>query len=154
MTSISIRKGQHESQTLRGINRRASKRYAVRTLVQYRTSGGARDSAWKCGRTLDMSVSGILIDTPEGLPVGSTVELAIDWMGLYHGKPMVRLFVIGSVVRNDGRGTALRILKHEFRDVRSAVISSRHIGSASRAVRSFQDRVGQSFSERTNFARC
>jgi PilZ domain len=92
--------------------------------MQYRTSGGEFTSAWKSGHTLDMSVGGILIDTPEGVPVSSMVELAIDWLGLYHGKPMVRLFVIGSVVRNDGRGTALRILSHEFRDVRSAVIPS------------------------------
>jgi hypothetical protein len=94
--------------------------------MQYRTSGGGLTSAWKSGQTLDMSVGGILIDTPEGVPVGSMVELAIDWVGLYHGKPMVHLLVIGSVVRNDDRGTALRILSHEFRDVRSAVIPSRH----------------------------
>jgi hypothetical protein len=92
--------------------------------VQYRISGGARDSAWKCGRTLDMSVSGILIDidAADATPVGSALELAIDWTGLYHGKPMVRLSVIGSVARTDARGTALRILSYEFCDVRAAVI--------------------------------
>ena len=127
MTSISIRQSQHESQALKGINRRASKRYAVRTLVQYRTSGGARDAAWKCGRTLDMSVSGILLDTADATPVGSVLELAIDWTGLYHGKPMVRLSVIGSVARTDARGTALRILSYEFCDVRAAVIRPQHL---------------------------
>ena len=93
--------------------------------MQYRTSFGVLNSAWKCGRTLDMSVGGILIDTPEAVPVGATLELAIDWTGLYHGKPMVRLLVIGSVARIDGRGTALRIHSYEFRDVRAAVIPSR-----------------------------
>jgi len=94
--------------------------------MQYRISAGALYSDWKGGQTLDMSVGGILIDTPEALPVGSTVELAIDWLGLYHGKPRVRLLVIGSVVRNDGRSSALRILSHEFREVCTALIPSRH----------------------------
>ena len=93
--------------------------------MQYRISAGALNSAWKGSQTLDMSVGGILIDTPEAVPVGSTVELAIDWLGLYHGKPRVCLLVIGSVVRNDGRGTALRILSHEFREVCTAMVPSR-----------------------------
>jgi hypothetical protein len=68
--------------------------------MQYRTSLlGGLNSAWKCGRTLDMSVGGILIDTPEAVQVGATLELAIDWTGLYHGKPMVCLLVIGPGTR-------------------------------------------------------
>ena len=126
MTSVFARTTQQESQTFKGKSRRYTQRYAVRTTMQYRISAGARYSAWKGGQTLDMSVGGILIDTPEALPVGSTVELAIDRLGLYHGKPRVRLLVIGSVVRNGGRGTALRILSHEFREVFTAVVPSRH----------------------------
>ena len=76
------------------------------------------ESVWKNAHTRDMSVGGILIDQLQAAPVGSTLELAIDWPGLYHGKPLVRLFVIGSVARADERGTALRILSHQFRDVR------------------------------------
>ena len=93
--------------------------------MQYRISGGEPNSAWKRGQTLDMSAGGIFIDASEAVPVGSTLELEIDWPGLYHDKPMVRLLVIGSVVRNDGRGTALRIVSHQFRQVRPTVVSSR-----------------------------
>jgi hypothetical protein len=84
--------------------------------MEYRTSAGGLNPVWKAG---------ILIDIPEALPVGSTVELVMDWTGLYHGKPMVRPFMIGSVLRNDARGAALRILIHEFRDVRTSVMPSR-----------------------------
>jgi hypothetical protein len=106
-------------------NLRASNRYAVRAPVQYRFAAPSLESVWKSGCTRDMSAGGILIDPPEAAPVGSTLELAIDWPGLYHGKPMVRLFVSGMVARVDSRGTALRILSHEFRDVRPIVTRRR-----------------------------
>jgi hypothetical protein len=70
-------------------------------------------------------VDGILMDIPEAAPVGTELELEIDWPGLYHGKPLVHLLVIGSVLRNDSRGTALRILRHHFRYLRPAVVASR-----------------------------
>lgn len=93
--------------------------------MQYRISGGEPDSAWKCGQTLDMSAGGIFMDAIEAVPISSTLELEIDWPGLYHDKPMVRLLVIGSVVRSDVRGTALRIVSHQFRQVHPAVVPSR-----------------------------
>jgi hypothetical protein len=99
-------------------NLRASNRYAVRAPVQYRSAVPSLESVWKSGYTRDMSAGGILLDQPEVAPVGSTLELAIDWPGLYHGRPLVRLFVIGTVARAGCRGTALRIISHEFRDVR------------------------------------
>lgn len=125
MTKAFAPTAQQESQTFRGKNRRIANRYPVRTAMHYRTSGGTLGSAWKNGHTLDMSAGGLLIDTPEAVPVGSTMEVVLDWPGLYHGKPMVHLFLIGSVMRNDSRGTALRVLAHQFRDVRPAVMPSR-----------------------------
>ena len=82
--------------------------------MQYRISPGKHNFAWKRGQMLNMSAGGIFMDASEPLTVGSTLELAIDWPGLYHDKPVVRLLVTGSVVRNDGQGTALSILSHQF----------------------------------------
>ena len=110
-------------------NRRISNRYTVSAPVQYRAAAPTLESVWKSGHTRDMSAGGILIDPPEAAPVGSTLEVAIDWPGLYHGKPMVRLFLIGSVARSDGRGTALRILSHQFRDVRPVATRRRRAES-------------------------
>ena len=120
MTPAFSRTAQSESRTLEGKSIRKAHRYPVRTTLRYRITSGELNTEWTSTQTLDMSVGGILMDTREAVPVGSTVELAIDWLGLYHGKPMVLLFVIGSVVRNDRRGTALRILSHQFRDERDA----------------------------------
>lgn len=111
--------------SLKSNNRRITSRYAVSAPVQYRPASPTLESVWKSGHTRDMSAGGILIDQPEAAPVGSTLELAIDWPGLYHGKPVVRLFVVGSVERADERGTALRILSHEFRDVRPVITRPR-----------------------------
>jgi PilZ domain len=127
MTSAVTQIAQQESQTFKGESRRITRRYAVRMPVQYRISRGELQSAWKSGQTLDMSVGGIYMGTSEPVPAGSTLELAIEWPRLYHDRPIVRLHVSGSVVRNDGRGTALRILSHEFRYVRATVVPSRRV---------------------------
>lgn len=125
MSSVIIRTRQQESSTFRGRNRRANNRYAVSRELAYRPSDGASERAWQRGRTLDMSASGILIDIPAGIPVGSQLELEMDWPGLYHDRLMMRLSLTASVVRVDARGTALRILRHEFRDGGRGVVRAK-----------------------------
>jgi hypothetical protein len=63
-----------------------------------------------------MSASGILIHVPEQLAVGVKLELQMEWTGLYHGRQTMRLFLMASVTRTGGRGAALRILSHRFRE--------------------------------------
>jgi hypothetical protein len=82
--------------------------------MRYRAAEGPLNSAWKHGCTLNMSASGVLIHIPEAMTVGMTLELAMDWTGLYHGREKMRLFLVASVTRSDRRGTALRILAHRF----------------------------------------
>lgn len=65
-----------------------------------------------------MSAGGILIHVRETLPPGTKWELAMDWTGLYHGTNTMRLDLIATVMRTDGRGAALRILSHRFREAR------------------------------------
>ena len=125
MTSVFARTSPQAPSPFKGKSRRSDHRYAVRLNMQYRTSAGGLNPVWKAGRMHDLSVGGILIDIPEALPVSSTVELVMDCTGLYHGKPMVHRFMIGSVLRNDAQSAALCILIHEFRDVRTSVMPSR-----------------------------
>lgn len=102
-----------------GNNRRAHARYDLRTALRYRSG-----SEWTQGVTRDMSAGGLLVEIPEELPLGSTLELGLDWTGLYHDREVVRLFVRASVVRRDERGTALRILHHQFRAALPAVVQA------------------------------
>jgi hypothetical protein len=80
----------------------------------YRAAGSTPQSAWKHGRSLDMSACGILIDVPQAMPLGSRWELSMNWPGLFHGTETVRLYLVVSVTRVDSRGVALRILSHRF----------------------------------------
>jgi len=125
MNQVTTQTAHRQMEQLRVKNRRAACRHDLTLPLQFRISDGRIDSAWKGGRMLDMSVGGILIETRGVVPRDSTLELAIEWPGLYHGKPTVRLLVIGSVVRMDDRGAALRILSHEFREVLPAVVHPR-----------------------------
>jgi PilZ domain len=110
--------------------RRANNRYSVHSPVQFRAPGTAPGCGWGSGRTVDMSARGILIDAPEPLPLGSAVELALEWPGIYHGTPMMRLFLTASVVRVDSRGTALRILTHQFVDPGAKMVGGRRPAKA------------------------
>ncbi len=101
------------------MNRRTSDRYAFRWPLRYRAAGD-----WNEGHTIDMSGRGMLLDIPEMLPEGTRVEVLMDWPGVYFNRDRVRLFVVGAVVRTDGRGVALRIVRRQFRErtIRQAVL--------------------------------
>ena len=106
-------------------NRRDAHRYSPSAPLQYRAPQSKLPSDWKSGRLIDMSATGLRVEIPETLAEGTMLEFVMDWTGLYHGKSSVRLFLTASVVRVDARGTALRILKHQFRDARPAVVRPR-----------------------------
>ena len=95
-------------------NRRAFNRYQVNTPLRYRPEHAGPGSVWKDGRALNMSARGILIDIPDTFPINATVELMMDWSGLYHGTSAMRLFLVATIVRVDDQGTALRIVRHQF----------------------------------------
>jgi PilZ domain len=96
-------------------DRRSAQRFSARWPLRYRVSHGALKGEWKNGQSVDMSTRGILIQTPEHVSKGGVVEVEVDWPGVYHNKPMVWLILTGTVARADARGTALRILSHQFR---------------------------------------
>jgi len=96
-------------------DRRSLRRYVLESPIRYRAANGPLNTAWKSGRLLNMSASGILIHVPESLKVGTKLEIQMEWTGLYHGRQMMHLFLIAAVTRTGG-GTALRILSNRFRD--------------------------------------
>ena len=59
----------------------------------------------------------MLMEIPVAMPVGTRLELSMDWTGLYHGKQKMRLVLLGWVTRVDENGTAVRFVRHQFRDV-------------------------------------
>ena len=104
-------------------NRRANARYALNKVMEYRTVGS--DTDWRFGRAFNMSGRGILVEVPEHLPVGSSLEISMDWTGLYHGVEKMTLLLTGTVVRLDGSRTTLRITGHKFHHVDPILNSGR-----------------------------
>jgi len=90
--------------------RRTQRRFEVSAPVEY-----VLPDCRGQGVTCDMSSHGILIRTGSTLPVGELVKLYIDWPALLDGSHRLRLAVTGTVLRSSVRGTAVRILRHEYK---------------------------------------
>jgi hypothetical protein len=118
MASAFTRTSESEWQPFKQPDRRFARRYLVRATLKYRVLESTSTGVWNDGHTINMSSNGIFIETAEELADGSLLELRINWLGLYHARPVVRLLLSALVVRTDDRGAALRILDHEFRDAR------------------------------------
>ncbi|MDE3167232.1 MAG: PilZ domain-containing protein [Acidobacteriota bacterium] len=101
-------------------NRRAHTRHQFATALRYR---GWRQDTVLCsgsGRTIDMSAGGITLDLGRALEPGAELEMALEWPGIYHDRPRMRLYVWAEVLRSTPESTAVRILTHEFQDAAAA----------------------------------
>jgi len=69
------------------------------------------------GRTLNLASGGVLIETSThvALPLGSSIELAIEWPMLLDGECGLKLVMRGCVVRIAGRRLAIQANQYEFR---------------------------------------
>jgi hypothetical protein len=95
--------------------RRESPRFDVRLTLRYRLSQkGESDSRWQTGVTRDMSKDGVGFKTKRPLPIGSHIELRIDWPARNDNAFPVDLQATGFVVRSDQNRTAVRISSHRF----------------------------------------
>jgi hypothetical protein len=114
-----------EPRRYKGKERRAAHRFNLIKHLEYRIVDGQSASEWKSGSIRNMSARGVLIETADVLPIDSIVEAEMDWTGLYHAKPRMRLLLVGRSVRVEDRSVAMRIFTHEFRDVQPALIGRR-----------------------------
>jgi len=101
--------------------RRSGVRYPLTLRVRYSVldlHGGEPETG--LGHTVDFSSSGLLFTADKPLEPGLKVELWIDWPVPLDGGVQLQLTAAGTVVRNDGCSTALRIQRHSFRTRRRA----------------------------------
>jgi c-di-GMP-binding flagellar brake protein YcgR len=95
--------------------RRETRRYQVHLSIQYRVS---RRGALPCtgsGTTRDMSTTGLSFRCRRALPVGSHIELNIEWPARHEDAYPIDLQLTGFVIRSDSGRTAVRITSHRFR---------------------------------------
>jgi c-di-GMP-binding flagellar brake protein YcgR len=133
MSSVPNTNKQGQLRFSKAKDRRAFGRYPVSTSFRYRVFTAAQTRMWKQGACLNMSAGGLLVELPEQFPRGCTLEINMNWPGLYHGKAVVCLSLKVRVLRAENGHTALRIISSQFSDVSPSDGRAQAFGNA-RAV--------------------
>jgi hypothetical protein len=98
-------------------DRRLQKRYPIDLPLDYKLKRLGAVLGTGSGRTLNLASHGVLIETGSlvAFPLGSAIELAIDWPMLLDGECRLKLVMRGCIVRLAGRCVAIQANQYEFR---------------------------------------
>lgn len=96
------------------VERRFSRRLKMALSLRYGVLSRSAVVFCGTGRTRNVSRSGVLFQADARLPVGSPVELSIQWPVLRDGQQPVELVVFGSVIRAADTHAAVSITHYEF----------------------------------------
>jgi len=95
--------------------RRSGSRYPIVAELHYRIARKHAEVETGWGHTVNISSSGILIETDHALPAGSRVDLSIAWPVRLNSVTPLQLCVKARTIRTEGCRTGLKIFRHEFR---------------------------------------
>ena len=95
--------------------RRHNQRYGIHIPVHFRISQKGAASRWGTGITSDISSSGVGFRCRRPPPLGTHVELIIDWLAKQDEVYPVDLQATGFIVRSTGSTAAVRIASRRFR---------------------------------------
>ena len=95
--------------------RRATRRYELHLPIHFRVSQKGSIARWGTGVTREMSTTGLSFRARKPLPVGSHVEMIVDWPAKYDEGQPIDLQLTGFVVRSDNHRTAVRVTSRRFR---------------------------------------
>ena len=95
-------------------NRRLVQRFNLRLNLRYRVSEKGVEHRWSTGTTRDLSREGLGIKPRRALPVGSHIEIRVDWPARYESVHPVELQITGFVIRSENGRAAVRISSHRF----------------------------------------
>ena len=90
--------------------RRQHQRFPITAQSQYALAGKRAPAT-----TLDISSGGVFFKAEKILPVGKQIQVFIDWPALLDQRCPLRLVITGRVLRSDQTGTAVGIVRYEFR---------------------------------------
>jgi len=96
-------------------DRRNARRYQLHLPIHYRVSDRASVPFVGSGTTCDMSTAGLSFRCRRALPVGSHVELMVDWPSRYGDVHPIELQITGFIVRSDRGRIAVRVTSRKFR---------------------------------------
>ena len=90
--------------------RRQHQRFPITAQSRFVVSGGRGQAT-----TIDISSGGVFMKTDETLPIGKQIQVLIDWPALLDQRCPLRLVINGKILRSDQTGTAIGILRYDFR---------------------------------------
>src|SRR5690242_16887111 len=94
---------------------RSSRRFPITMSLRYRAPRGNGASNEGCGKTVNLSSTGVLFESQDTLRVGQSLDLLIDWPARIDDRVALVLFIVGRIVRISGTSIAAEIVMHEFR---------------------------------------
>jgi hypothetical protein len=100
-----------------GSERRTNVRFPITLSLRY-WSPRPMETAHGNGKSVNLSSNGVLFVSEHEFVEGDRLELALDWPATLAGAVPLQLFLVGKVVRADGRQIAVAIHHHEFRTAR------------------------------------
>ena len=95
--------------------RRTADRFPIEREVKYRVLSRRHVDEAGCGKTLNISSSGILFSTEQHLTPGKQVEISVAWPAQLNNVTPLKLVARGRLVRVEGNSAALEIQHYEFR---------------------------------------
>jgi hypothetical protein len=96
-------------------DRRAKHRFVIARELRFKVLDGERPTTTGVGKTVNMSSGGVAFETITRLVPGTLVEISISWPVLLDQTCLMRLVVLGRVVRTRRQIVACTIEKYEFR---------------------------------------
>lgn len=95
-------------------DRRFNHRYGVHIPIHFRVSQRGAPSRWGSGITGDFSSGGVRFRCRRPLPVGSHIEMIVDWPAMQEGGRALHLHATGFIVRSTGTEAAVRMTSCRF----------------------------------------
>jgi hypothetical protein len=96
-------------------DRRAKHRFAIERELRFKVLDGHRPTTIGIGNTRDISSGGVAFVTMTKLVPGTLMEISISWPVLLDETCLMRLVVLGRVVRTHRQVVACTVDKYEFR---------------------------------------
>src|SRR5271169_1023639 len=103
------------------IERRSKTRFPIHRELRYKLLEDDVVIESGMGETIDMASGGMAFQIEHPLKVGAFVELSISWPVLLDDSCAMRLIVFGRIMRANGKSSACRVDKYEFRTQARAI---------------------------------
>ena len=104
-------------------DRRDNRRYEIRLPLHYCVSQKGAMPRSGSGTTCDLSTGGLSFRCRRTLPVGTHIEMSVEWPPRFGDIYPIDLVMTGFIVRSTGGRTAVRVASRKFRVSAEAAVT-------------------------------